>query len=582
MPYTYFVLVDWKRQQSTDHSEAAMQLKARGARLRWKAGVSFIYASIDTPIVNFSWGGAIVGDVYFRNGDQLLEDNQLPALSSISAVRDYVLSNCWGDYILVQPLLDSHTLEVTRSPSHACELPCVYSIDDSHAFLTSDITLATDIGIYRRRIDFERVAHHLIYPTLKTSRSALTGISELLPGHTLQLRDGRSSLTKNWNPWKFVSPEMRYEDPKEAASAIKNAVGTVIKAVADRDQAVLLELSGGLDSSIVAACLRLSTARFHCTTVTAALPGADEMDYATAVTGVLGVELLKTELRFEHAAFDFPLQQELVSPSVGPLQYAVDQLMQSSATLVGANSAFSGAGGDTVFGYLTSAAPAADAFRAAGLGAGLRAVRDLSTFHQCTYWKAGRLTLGKILRNNPQYKADLSLLPPRVQPPEPELHPWLMHPPHALPGDVKRIFELSGTQDFRATCPRGLRRPIRMPLLSQPVIETCLRVPSWMWFLGGRNRAVARHAFSDLLPEKVIARKSKGTLTAYLGALHRRRKREITSFLVDGQLNANGLLDAAAVRRLEECTQIPDDSSFMRLFQLCTIENWLRQQARYS
>ena len=354
-----------------------------------------------------------------------------------------------------------------------------------------------------------------------------------------------------------------------------------VKSLADLDQSTLLELSGGLDSSIIGACLKRTSARVSYTTMMAPVPGADEREYAAAVARMLGVELLETELGFDDAAFDFPLPQELVSPSVGPLQYAVDRLLQSSAARCQANSFFSGAGGDAVFGYLTSAAPAADAFMAAGVGTGLRAIVDLSTFHQCTYWKVGRLALRKMLRKSGQYRADLSMVSPQLQAPEPDLHPWLIHPPQALPGDTQRIADLSTAQAYKDTGLRSFVKPIRMPLLLQPVIETCLRVPSWMWFHNGQNRAVARQAFADRLPQEVIARKSKGTLTAYLGALHRRRKHEITAFLADGQLQAHGLVDADALRRLEEREQVQGDSAFMRLFQLCALENWVRQQSQY-
>lgn len=582
MRYAYLVLVGFKSVQNR-FAEAATGPNLRDMQLRWTKGASSIYASVDTPLIELSSNCVLIGDVYLRNGERLLQDLQVPALPSTAALREYILLNCWGDYILVQSDPEhSQVLDVVRSPSHACELPCFYSISDSHGFITSDVTLASDAGLYRRSVDYRSIAHRLIYPAIKMSSSALEGITELLPGHTLHLRRASSSVGQNWNPWAFVSHEMRYADMEDAAHAVRSSVEMVVRALADRDKIVLVELSGGLDSSIVAACLGLSMATLHCATMTSSFPGTDERDYAAAVAGMLDTGISVMELHLSDAALDFPVPRELAAPSGGPLQYAVDGLMQSPASLLDVNSAFSGAGGDTVFGFLTSAAPAADALLAAGPRTGMRAIHDLATFHQCTYWKAGRLALGKLLRSDPELLVDRSFVHPRVISPEPQLHPWMVNPPRALPADRHRIHELSGTQAFRDTCLRSFVRPLRMPLLSQPVIEACLRTPSWMWFAGGQNRAVARQAFSDILPPSILGRKSKGTMTAYLGAFHRRRKQEIIHFLVDGQLHEKGLLDADALLHLAASDQSHDERTFMRLFHLCILENWVRQQTKWA
>ena len=125
---------------------------------------------------------------------------------------------------------------------------------------------------------------------------------------------------------------------------------------------------------------------------------------------------------------------------------------------------------------------------------------------------------------------------------------------------------------------RGALRDLRMPLLSQPVVEACLSVPAWMWIAGGRNRSVARLAFSDALPREVLDRRSKGDFSQYLGAVWQRQKYRMRDFLMGGELYARGLLDQGP---LEEffLRRLPSrDQSFMRIFELCTIENWVRHQ----
>jgi asparagine synthase (glutamine-hydrolysing) len=115
-----------------------------------------------------------------------------------------------------------------------------------------------------------------------------------------------------------------------------------------------------------------------------------------------------------------------------------------------------------------------------------------------------------------------------------------------------------------------------MPLLAQPVVEACLRVPSWMWIDGGRNRAIARDAFSEALPETILNRRSKGTFMNYTASVYRRSRQTIASFLLDGSLQAQGLLDRAALERYLAQPPVARDDTFMRLFDLCMIENWVR------
>ena len=119
---------------------------------------------------------------------------------------------------------------------------------------------------------------------------------------------------------------------------------------------------------------------------------------------------------------------------------------------------------------------------------------------------------------------------------------------------------------------------MRFPLLSQPVMEACLRAPSWMWIAGGRNRAIARTAFSDVLPPDVLNRQSKASYMSYLGAVYERNKHQIEEFLLSGRLRSQGLLDTRAISTFFSQPLQPGDRTFLRMFDLCMVENWVRHQ----
>jgi len=557
----------------------ACALSAMGLAPRLETALCDVFVSPETPVLAIP-GGIAIGHVFYRDGTPATATP--PALASPEQVVNYLLAHCWGNYVLVQARTTPvPRLEVLRDPSGG--LPCIHAITSGHGFITSDIALATRLGVHRRGIDWDFMPQALAYPQAKTTRTGLVGIRELLPGCSLLVEGNAATVRQDWSPWTFVAKERRHRTPEEAASEVRSSVFHAVSAWAEADKSILLELSGGLDSSIVASCLRRTSAQVTCYNLATPVPGADERRYASLMADVLGVGLRSETLRSEDARFSFPIPESAVNPRVAALQYAVDCAMDRAADAHGAASFFSGGGGDTVFCYLRSAAPAADAFWERGIKRGVSAVHDLSTLHQCTFWKASRLTLRKLLRRDTMsFKADRTFLDPArpVDPPPP--HPWLNPPPNALVGDRERIIDLAGTQVFREVIPRAGKRPMRLPLLSQPVVEACLKVPAWMWIAGGRNRAIARAAFADALPRDILHRTSKGSFTNYVGIAFRHNRRQIRDFLLQGHLREHGLLD---IRTLERCLAEDAallDATFMRILSLCAAENWVRNQPRHS
>jgi Asparagine synthase (glutamine-hydrolyzing) len=580
MCYPYIALSG----NSVGHPEASERsladpLRNLGMECRGRVGCVALFAPKETPTLHLPGGGILLGDLYDESGKPVDDLAGLQHLSTQSTLRQHLLDHYWGEYLLFQPAeecVNSSTL--MRDPSGG--IACVYSLQHGNGFLTSDLAIASGLGLYRDRIDWDFVRHSLIYPHMKISRTGLAGISELLPGCILSMDGKKTSTSQAWSPWRFVTPAGRQSDPTTAARTIREVTTSVVHAMAETDRTVLLELSGGLDSSTVGACLSNANARVACCTVITPLPGADERSYASQIAERLGIELLQRPLDFADADIDFELPRHSPRPAVWALGRAVARAMDDAAESQGVNSLFSGGGGDTVFCYLRSAAPAADAFRARGLAAGCKAIVNLSRLHGCTVTKAARLALRKLYLNpKAPYKPDYLLLPWTDEIPPLELHPWFSAPSNVLHGDRERIFDLAGNQMFADATLRAGHRRVRMPLLSQPVMEACLRIPSWMWISGGQNRAVARSAFAARLPQDVLERRSKGTFMNYTFAVYRKNKVAIGRFLLDGHLCSRGLLDPHKLNRFLESPLPARDHSFMRIFDLCMIENWVRNHA---
>lgn len=565
---------------SAKFSNLADTLLAAGMHVRYASGALTLFGTEGISILSLPAGGILIGRLFTRGGTAVNDSTKLPEFSDSARILKHILENYWGSYLVIQPnTQDPGTFTMTRAPAAAGNLPCIWSIHDGAGFLTSDVSLAVQALVYRKQINWDFIAHRLRYPGIKTQRTGFVDLAELLPGCSLRTNGHKVSVRQAWCPWDFVAREHRYRDFHDAANHVRRAVESTVHAWTNTDQSILLELSGGLDSSIVAACLRNHHVPIICCNLVTPVPGVDERQYAHQMAKELGVELHTEYLSFDKARFDFTLSPDSVIPAMGPLQCAVDETMEAAAKHHGATTYYSGGGGDSVFCYLRTAAPSADAWKVHGFGAAITAARDLASLHQCTLWKASRLTLAKLWRSpySPFYP-DHTFLAPDSAGVTPEAHPWFAAPSNALPGDRERIFDLAGNQLFEAQAARGYRRPMRFPLLSQPVIEACLRAPSWMWIAEGRNRAVARAAFSEALPPDIVNRQSKATYISYLGAVYERNKHQIEDFLLSGRLRSHGLLDTRAISNHFSKSLPSRDRTFLRMFDLCMVENWVRHQ----
>jgi asparagine synthase (glutamine-hydrolysing) len=579
MSYRYLALIDADHQRKAESSEMAAKLLGHGMRECFSNGSLRVFVDHNTPFVILPGSGIAIGHLF--PGEAVADGPEIDLAEDFrfaKRLRTGNIEGMWGEYVMFQAENAADpSVAVTRDPSGG--VPCIYSLRDGQGFITSSVSLAARLGLYSRQIDWEVIAHLLTYPNLKSSRTALGGILELLPGTTLRVERARMLTDSAWSPWTFVAPRQRHTNLSDAAADIRRTVSEVVRTWANVDASILMELSGGLDSSVVAACLGGTPSKVVCCNVVTPVPGGDERHYAVQIAHLLGVELHSWHLDPDIACADIVPHADATTPRTGILQHAVAEVMQAAGRLHGASSFYLGAGGDTVFGLLTNAVPAADAIRELGLLKGAATISDLSALHQCTIWKAAKLTLRKVLHApKPPCPPNRTFLNPAMGPVAVDDHPWFDVPEGAFHGDRERIFDLASNHLFRDMVYRGDDGWVRMPLLSQPVMEACLRVPTWLSVHGGHNRAVARAAFADVLPPDILGRRSKGTFVGYLGALFRRNRKQIHDTLLSGALHAQGLIDPKAVTRFCTAELPPRDESFLRLLTFVMVENWVRRQ----
>lgn len=536
-----------------------------------------VMTEAETPVTRLpDRRGVILGDLFRRDGDSPAADISRTDGVEIEASRGAsLLRSHWGGYIAFIAPSAAGPIHVLRDPSGAAA--CYYLEQDGAWFLFSDLDLPLSLDLFKPRLDPEFIAHHLAYPNLRTDRTGLRGVRDLLAGARLGLTASGRTIETCWSPWRFAGAERQIRDRAVAVEQVRMETERCVRAWASRAQSIVLELSGGLDSSIVAACLTEQPAQLSCVTLVTPDPGADERRYAGLVADQIGSPLDAVFLRVDAVKAARRPRVALPRPGLGLLQQAIDGALYGWAAGRAFDQFMTGGGGDNVFCSLATAAPAADALRRHGPGGVfLRAVADVADLHGCTVWRAGWLALKTAVRRPGGWKRDDRFLRPSALPAEPFAHPWLAPPPGALHGRHEQIVALLSIQSLSDGKERLTLAPIRYPLLSQPLVELCLRIPSWMWVTGGRDRAVARDAFSGRLPPEVLGRRLKGDFTGFCGALYARHREGLRALLLGGWLAEAGIVDAVAIEAYLGDRNPPTDLGFYRLLELAGVEAWAR------
>jgi asparagine synthase (glutamine-hydrolysing) len=257
----------------------------------------------------------------------------------------------------------------------------------------------------------------------------------------------------------------------------------------------------------------------------------------------------------------------------------VDRALAATADTFRADALFSGGGGDNIFCFLTTAAPVVDAWRSGNPRTALQSLRDVAELNSCTVWTAARHALRKARTpvSDKKWHTNRDFL--ACDPPPSDPHPWLLPPDDALPGQSEHVEGLLLIQDFLDAAERSHRYDMIYPLLAQPVVEFCLGIPSWLWVRGGRDRAVARSAFADLLPDIVLYRRTKGQLEGLCARAFAANRKQLAELLLEGRLQGAGIVDRSAIEAYLTADTVADHRYF-RLFDIATLELWLQSWGR--
>lgn len=548
-----------------------------GLRQLFTAPGLTVYGDGPAPLAIGEAQGIVLGTIFHREAPmhavRALDDAEA---GDVLAARGKVLiDRFWGDYLAFIAGAGTGEAIVMRPPLG--DLTCLYARHRGLVLAASDLELLGACGVETREIDWSEIASHLRNAGLKSNATSLRGINEVLWSNRMTVRGGDLTIAPCWCPWTFaLAPDAR--TPEDIAEELRALTMACVHAQVRHLGAIDIMISGGLDSSILAASLAKTGVPTTCLNFPFAGANGDERIYARAVAAHLGLPLFEVEPKVADVDVTLCDDPWLARPINRAFAQPMRQAKYRLAAVTGAADFVDGGGGDSLFCSMQSVAPVADRILRHGIGPGaIRTAADVARLTDASLLQVFALGLRRayLRRRAHRWPIDEQFLSREaIERAGKRRHPWLRTRRGAVPGSAAHIANMVVVENLIeiANGPPAEWSP----LMTQPLVEFCLSVPSWLWFENGHNRAIARRAFAPLLPPGIAWRRDKGSPDAFAAAIFEANREILGSFLVGGRLDQAGLLDTEALRDALAPDRPVKGFDYNRVLRIADVEAWVR------
>jgi asparagine synthase (glutamine-hydrolysing) len=607
-----YVVLAWNTESENQHAAARLladRLQTR-SKLRGRAGDKNGLCVLHTTLRHGSLrvcplptqDGVLLGATFHRRSD--LEDaspaarfipNREHSDQIVASRGRWLIEHVWGNYVAVMRDPMTRRSWVLKDPCG--NLPCFRTSFRGVQVVFAHVADLLATGLFEFTVNSRYLANRVLHGGVLDD-DALNEIERVYRGECIELSDEprRSAHVFHWHPLSFPAANEAIEDASFAARAMRATVRSCTHTLIRDHESVLLRLSGGLDSSIIAACLGAAPEKpeLHCYTYY--MPGgrSDERPWARLAASRSG---LKHE---EHAvtADSIPLPSAMDAPALVEPTAVMGYLHRSTLEhRIGsehrATAVFSGDGGDSGFCGETFAYAVSEHLHRRGLSLqAWRLAASVAALTQESSWTVMIKSLRRWLLGAGMEHQLKALLPAsRLLSRELRAsysnvttfpHPWLSHI-HPVPWALVRRLGALLAPPESYNIANGAHVPeVIAPLYSQPALELFLRIPVDVHFHDGKERGLARNAFAQDVPSEILSRTWKDRAPGFLDQLVHRHRKFLREVLLDGVLVQEGLLDRSAVEetladRISNSPVFPGE-----LLRHLDVEIWARHWRRCS
>ncbi|MET0535709.1 MAG: asparagine synthase-related protein, partial [Steroidobacter sp.] len=473
--------------------------------------------------------GVVIGTVFARNRDILSNEPNaqldLGTTETASILRSegrWLIENGWGDYVAFgyNPL--DQKKWVLKDPTGY--LPCFRTAFRDVTIIFSRIGDCLDLQLQRFTINEAFLHAHLVAGSSLQELPPLKEVLAVRRGECIEFKRGNGPYGTRkvyWEPLQFSAPDQLLEDPDLAARAMRNTVQSATSSWVKEHPSLLLRLSGGLDSSIIAGCLGNAPNKSRFVAYTYFTPNgrSDERPWARLAAQSSGCEHIECPVAPSQMDLTMALRMD-PSPEPSPLLGFLQRtaMEQDLAAKSGATAIFNGEGGDSGFCSDSIAYAVPEYLQNHGLRLGaLRLASQVALLTERSSWSVLLQAMRRLSKGEQSMPRERILAASRLVNPDIKQefrvterfsHPWFKNERHAPWDKVRRLGMLIAVPEFyNVSAPKDAVVPaIISPLYAQPAMELLLRIPIYTHFHDGRDRGLARKAFAQDVPEPILRR----------------------------------------------------------------------------
>ncbi|MFH1832118.1 MAG: asparagine synthase-related protein [bacterium] len=490
----------------------------------------------------------------------------------------------WGRYIGTLFNKTTKTITLVRDPQGLSTL--FYHVTPDGVIFSTELILLYKALDIKPAVNINYFAQHIIHTNHALSSTPFDGIEELLPGIGLSINSrGKCTHDVLWDAASiqssFISDENKLEE--ELLATLKACT----KAWVGDAPGVCVELSGGTDSSGVMLLLhdilpvykKLIAVNY----IDSKTQSSNEIEFAQETADACNAQVHFLDWQTTSLLDKLPQNFFPNRPSTLLLFYNLRQQLQDIAMQNNCPEVMNGQGGDHVFLAPPPKLALADYWLDHKFNGVTTPLKELSGIYRMPWLslahenaKAVASYYCKKRHKETTEKNDQNYLDKNFVQELKQQEFYLNNTLRKIhPGKASQIESIYHAVSY---CERNWTTPgtcITHPLLSQPIIELSLKIPTYQSFNDGYDRIFFRRAISQLKKTKSLWRRIKGQTTGTMVKQCAHHAHDIRNIILNGKLAASGMLNTQLIDEQITKAQHGQVESLWPILHILTGQLWL-------